>query len=351
MVVIKTMNGLDDVALPVVAIMNLLQQCFPQAKSWNDFDFIPRYRHFFMCKDDDINSVSAYLSIDVNDPGVIMGKTVFVLYNVCVDPSHRGEGLMKTLIRHAIKELIIPRVNQPCFGLYVDKSNTEALNLYKHLGFERLQDNPNNPTQDLMVYHIKSVLLTFDFDPTTTTRRRRVLDLITPKMMTQCVANAFETARLITTQQQRTRIIKSHLNAEKVIGLMRKKKKKIIFRHDIGNIFFLKHFIQTNLPENKLMFLTLEQHPMNHITTIAHINSQFHMIDYQEKENVISGIDAIIDVLSKNISVGHTFYTYTLDPDRDVTMRSTPEIIASKNPLTQLKSKSKDTAQAQQVQI
>lgn len=329
------MQGISNPRLPVIPIMKLLSQCFSQFTFWKDLSFIQNSTHFFTQNVDEPDRVLAYISITKELLPSL--ETVYMIWNVCVDPLLRKQGLGESLIRHAMKEMIIPHAIQPHFGLYVKKDNVPAIKLYKKLGFSEFRDDGD---KILMLHKITSVLFTFDFQPDVSIRSRKLINLLKPQRMTDCVANALETIGLITTQQERQRIGHNGVTSTEMVALLRRKKSKLIFRHNIGSIDSVRPFLETHLTENNKLLLLAYERPADdgHITTIGRINDQFVMIDFQHPSNIVQGMDNILSVIN---DTGHNrFYTFLINLDLDVRMKSTPQIIGSRiNPLTQRKRK------------
>ena len=56
-----------------------------------------------------------------------------MIWNLCLDEKHRGQGKCRTLAKHAISRC---KKNYDNLLLTVEKENTTALNLYQSLGFQ-----------------------------------------------------------------------------------------------------------------------------------------------------------------------------------------------------------------------
>ena len=78
-----------------------------------------------------------------NDGNQIVGSLVakkyegsFIIRHVEVEPSYRGKGIGTKLMEHIISHL---KPKKLPIQLYVDPTNTPAVNLYKKLGFKLIK--------------------------------------------------------------------------------------------------------------------------------------------------------------------------------------------------------------------
>jgi len=296
--------------------------------------------------------VSAYLSL-AKTPVSVFERDIYMIYNVCTDPTKRRKGLMKSLLAQTIRDVLVSSSLEPSIGLFVDETNTDALHLYEKLGFTQTTTTdwrtwnmpvPQSPQQILMLHTLENKLLEFSIPAAINTHSRsgrrigsrHLGDWLNPSGMKNCVLNAFQTIGLLETQQDSKRIGQQKLTHDVVLALLRKKMGKIIHSRTM-DLFWIGAYLRSGkMPSDDmftLMYMTFPSKRFNHITVLGRTNKEPFLIDLQLDQPMQRGLDNILRFLGTEPDT--QFSVFTITSDYDVSMNLTPEIIASQKPLRQ----------------
>jgi ribosomal-protein-alanine N-acetyltransferase len=115
-------------------ILTLEKACYPEPWSADHFvtEIERSYSRVYVLTDDETDSiVVGYIIYWMQTEGAS-------LLNVCVDPKWRGLGLAQKLMQVMIKDVV--REEIPRIILEVRKSNENAIELYKKIGFKTMHE-------------------------------------------------------------------------------------------------------------------------------------------------------------------------------------------------------------------